>query len=227
MSFYLHIRLVLLTIVLLGFSFVSDAKASALLLSTKNQTMVVPVGTPRIYSTQFLNLSQINSTTKVDKPVLLKASNPQTFINWTRDQKPFNKTNVAKHKDDLEKKALMKLGFKKYNRQCAMCHRSNGIGMPPTFPGLRGSKITTGPVKPNIIIVLKGVKNTIMEPYGELLEDKTIAAIITYTRNAWGNEKIVKKNGYATIVQPGDVRRVRKELGIKVRKDFFGDPLIH
>jgi cytochrome c oxidase subunit II len=77
--------------------------------------------------------------------------------------------------------------------------------MPPAFPALDGSKIVTGPVAVQIKTVLNGVekdgKPTAMVSW-KALSDTDLAAVITYTRNSWGN-----KTGEA--VQPSEIKAGR------------------
>jgi len=49
--------------------------------------------------------------------------------------------------------------------------------------------------------VLDGVAGTAMAPFRDRLSDAEIAAVITYTRNAWGNAG----RGQEPVVQPTDV----------------------
>lgn len=82
---------------------------------------------------------------------------------------------------------LMAQGETVYNTFCMACHQQNGQGLPPAFPALAGSAIATGPVADHINIVLNGKAGTAMAAYGGLLNPVDLAAVITYERNAWGN----------------------------------------
>ncbi len=104
---------------------------------------------------------------------------------------------------------LMTFGKAEYEKTCAMCHQTTGLGLPPTFPPLKGSRIAAGPLAADVSMVMHGVKGTAMQPFGEQLDDKTLAAIITYTRHAWGNEELNKKNNYPTTIQPQDIAKAR------------------
>ena len=79
--------------------------------------------------------------------------------------------------------------------------------MPPAFPPLDGSKVVIGPKNRQIETVLNGVvKNgtpTAMAAFGKQLDDVELAAVITFTRNHWGN-----KTGEA--IQPAEVKALRK-----------------
>ncbi len=74
-----------------------------------------------------------------------------------------------------------------------------GLGMPPTFPALKDSPIAKGPVEGHIDIVVNGKTGTSMAAYGAQLTDAEMAAVITYERNAWGNN-------IGDTVQPADIQ---------------------
>ena len=81
----------------------------------------------------------------------------------------------------------MARGDKVYHTSCAACHQPEGQGMPPMFPALKGSKIATGPKADHLNIVFHGKPGTSMAAFGKQLSEVDIAAVITYERNAWGN----------------------------------------
>ena len=82
---------------------------------------------------------------------------------------------------------LMARGEKAYNTTCAACHQPTGEGLPPMFPALKGSPVATGPAEGHIDIVFHGRPGTSMAAFGKQLSPVDLAAIITYERNAWGN----------------------------------------
>jgi cytochrome c oxidase subunit 2 len=102
----------------------------------------------------------------------------------------------------------MQLGEQVYKSNCVMCHQSDGSGMPPAVPALRGDKIVTGPLVIQLHKVIFGVKNTAMQAFGEQLDNAEIAAVITFTRNSWSNEKAGKFAG--GLAQPAQVAEARK-----------------
>ncbi|HEY9397389.1 MAG TPA: cytochrome c oxidase subunit II [Burkholderiales bacterium] len=104
----------------------------------------------------------------------------------------------------LTKEELVARGEKIYGTTCVACHQGNGKGMPPAFPALDGSKIVNGPKAGQIDIVLHGKPGTAMQAFGPQLSDSDIAAVITYTRNAWGNKAA------EGVVQPADIKSARK-----------------
>lgn len=100
--------------------------------------------------------------------------------------------------DAPSKDALMQKGESVYKANCAACHQANGTGLPPNFPSLVGSAVVKGEAAGQVLQLLKG-KN-LMPPFGHL-SDADLAAVITYTRNSWGND--------AGVVQAADVAAQR------------------
>jgi len=100
----------------------------------------------------------------------------------------------------LSHEVLMAEGEKVYATFCAACHQVTGAGMPPAFPALVGSAIATGPVANHIDIVVQGKTGTAMQAFGTQLSPQQLAAVITYERNAWGNNT-------GDTVQPADIAR--------------------
>ena len=103
-------------------------------------------------------------------------------------------------------KDLVARGEKVYAANCAACHQATGKGAPPAFPPLDGSKVVNGPMAGQIKTVLYGVerdgKPTAMVPWKQL-SDTDIAAVITYTRNSWGNHT-------GEAVQPSEIKVARQ-----------------
>ena len=93
-------------------------------------------------------------------------------------------------------------GAQVYATNCVACHQATGKGMPPAFPPLDGSKVVTGPKAAQMAIELKGKPGTAMAPFAHL-SDVDLAAVITHTRNSWGN-----KTGEA--IQPAEIKAARK-----------------
>ncbi len=102
----------------------------------------------------------------------------------------------------MDMDGLMAAGEGKYNTYCGACHQINGQGLPPTFPSLVGSAVATGPLAAHLDIVINGKPGTAMAAFGPQLSDEDLAAIITYQRNAWGNDT-------GDVVQPADIAAAR------------------
>jgi cytochrome c oxidase subunit 2 len=73
--------------------------------------------------------------------------------------------------------------------------------MPPVFPALAGSEKATGDVQVTIDTLVNGVPGTAMAAFGRQFNAVELASIITYVRNAFGNET-------GDLVQPADVNAI-------------------
>jgi cytochrome c oxidase subunit 2 len=89
-----------------------------------------------------------------------------------------------------------------YNANCAACHQPNGQGMPPAFPPIAGSAVATGDVAAHIDVAVHGKPGTAMAAFGPQLSDDALAAIVTYQRNAFGNDT-------GDLVTPDQIAAVR------------------
>jgi mono/diheme cytochrome c family protein len=88
-------------------------------------------------------------------------------------------------------------GKQVYSTTCAACHQATGLGVEGTYPPLAGSEIVEGDEGKIARIVLHGLTGPVevagetysgaMPPWGGVLKDPEIAAVITYVRGAWGN----------------------------------------
>ena len=97
---------------------------------------------------------------------------------------------------------LVARGEKVYAANCAACHQSSGKGAGP-IKALDGSPIVLdGDKLKQIMVLLNGQNNGAM-PAWKQLSDTELAAVITYTKNHWGN-----KTGQ--LVQPAEVMAARK-----------------
>ena len=80
-------------------------------------------------------------------------------------------------------------GQEVFEENCAPCHRTNGEGLPATFPALNKNPFILGDPKPVIATVLNGLKGNLgqMPAWKDKLDDQQIAAVVTYLRQAWSN----------------------------------------
>lgn len=114
---------------------------------------------------------------------------------------------------DEELNALMEQGKEIYGKTCVACHQSDGMGTEGNFPPLvdgaafEASPAITGPLerlglwedgvmtlgedrlKYMIYVVVNGIPGTRMFAFGPTLSNEEVAAVVTYIRNAWGNNK--------------------------------------
>lgn len=143
-------------------------------------------------------------------PIVVQAVSKAEFDQWVAShQGPALAARKAAELKPLSESELITKGQHEYMKSCAMCHQPTGTGLPPSFPALKGSRVVTGPVKGEISFVLKGVPGTAMQAFGNQMDSGTLAAIITYTRSAWGNDELNRKNGNPVVVQPTDVEASR------------------
>jgi cytochrome c oxidase subunit 2 len=135
-------------------------------------------------------------------PVVLIAKEPAEYAAWVAEQKQAA-ADIANSADrEWTKAELMAKGEAVYKTSCAACHQPNGQGLPPVFPALAGSAIAIdADPTAHIDVVLNGKAGSAMAAYRDILNDVDLAAVITYERNAWGNE--------ASIVQPSEVKAAR------------------
>tara|TARA_R110002111_G_scaffold9324_5_gene32122 strand:+ start:948 stop:4166 length:3219 start_codon:yes stop_codon:yes gene_type:complete len=125
-----------------------------------------------------------------------------------------------------EELTLFQMGKAIYSREgfCITCHQPDGKGLTASgFPPLAGTKWVNGNEERFIKIVLNGLMGPIevlgkdypgqvpMTPYGGMLNDKEVAAVMTYVRNSFGNE--------ASAISPDKVKAVR--AAIKDKTGFY------
>jgi cytochrome c oxidase subunit 2 len=92
------------------------------------------------------------------------------------------------------------LGRDLHVRHCAACHQADGRGIPAAgFPALAGTKVN---LEEHKNISVHGRSGTAMVAFGPQLNDQQLAAIVTYQRNAWGNDS-------GELVAPADIAAVR------------------
>ncbi len=135
-------------------------------------------------------------------PIVVVAKEQADYEQWLVAQKQSAAAAAADSDREFSKDELMARGEKVYATNCAACHQANGEGVPGAFPALKGGAITTGPVAGHIDIVLNGKSGTAMAAFGAQLNDADLAAVVTYERNAWGNN-------LNDVVQPADVKAAR------------------
>lgn len=125
-------------------------------------------------------------------PIVVEVLSEADFDIWIDEQK--NQATIAAAATEaslsqtLSMDELMTQGEQIYMARCAACHQPNGMGLPGVFPGLKSSAIATGPVMAHIDIVVNGKAGTAMQAFAGQLTPQEIAAVVTYERNAWGND---------------------------------------
>lgn len=136
-------------------------------------------------------------------PIVVEVKSAEDYAAWVSEKKGAAMAAAAGDSKVWSKDELMVKGEQVY-AQCAACHQIDGTGIPAAgFPALKGGAIATGPVAAHLDIVINGSKvNPAMAAYGAQMSDTDLAAVITYERNAWGNDT-------GDVVQPADVKAAR------------------
>jgi cytochrome c oxidase subunit 2 len=135
-------------------------------------------------------------------PIVLIAKTEEDYQQWVADQKAGAAAAAEAATKTWTMDDLMAKGETVYNTNCAACHQANGQGIPGVFPAIAGSAIATGDVAAHKNIVMNGKAGTAMQAFGAQLGDVDIAAVITYQRNAFGNDT-------GDMVQPSDIAAAR------------------
>ena len=137
-------------------------------------------------------------------PIIVKAVSKEEFAVWKSEQQAATAAAVAEASADKvwEMDALMERGKEVYEKTCVACHQATGEGVPPVFPALKGGEVTTGDMGKHIDTVVNGVAGTAMSAWKDQLNDLESAAVVTFERNSWGNDK-------GDMAQPADVKAAR------------------
>ncbi|NAS11544.1 PVC-type heme-binding CxxCH protein [Poritiphilus flavus] len=135
---------------------------------------------------------------------------------------------TLKAQTDLEgaERELFVKGEEIYHREgfCVTCHQADGKGLSASqFPPLSGVEWVTGDEERLIKLTMKGMMGPIeikgkvypgqvpMTPFGGMLDDEEMAAVLTFVRNTFGNK--------ADPVSPEKVKEIREE--IKDKEGFY------
>ncbi|MEB4591491.1 cytochrome c oxidase subunit II [Candidatus Thiothrix sp. Deng01] len=135
-------------------------------------------------------------------PIKVVAMELPGYQQWVAGQQRQAAAAVADSNKEWGKAELMAQGEKVFTSNCAACHQASGLGIPGVFPALKGSKIVTGDLSAHLETVLNGRPGTAMQAFSKQLTDADIAAVITYERNAFGNNT-------GDVLQPAMVKAAR------------------
>jgi len=163
------------------------------------------VDKPGVYRGQCAELCGINHAFM---PIVVIATTEQGYKDWVAKQKGQASGDELAVNKLWTLKELEAKGEKVYTGICAACHQLTGVGLPPTFPALKGSPVATGPITKHIDTVFNGVSGTAMQAFKNQLSDVELAAVITYERNAFGNNT-------GTLVQPAQIKAYREGKSIE------------
>ncbi|WP_158542521.1 cytochrome c oxidase subunit II [Lujinxingia litoralis] len=107
---------------------------------------------------------------------------------------------------DMQNQVTEANGPEVFAARCATCHGESGQGQGDQFPTLVGAArvVEEGQKDSHIQLVLQG--KGVMPPFGQVLNDAEVSAVINHERTSWGNS--------GGEVSDEDVARVRESLGL-------------
>ena len=135
-------------------------------------------------------------------PVVVKAVPEDEYNSWLAERR----AQAEKEKELANKtftlEELMAQGETVYGKACLACHGANGEG--GVGKAIAGSPIATGDITAHIDMIVNGsANNPAMAAYRETLSEVDTAAVVTYQRNAFGNNT-------GDVVQPLDILKFKQ-----------------
>ncbi len=139
-------------------------------------------------------------------PVVVKVVEKDEYNDWVLAKKEEAIKLAELTEKEWSLAELTDRGEGVYQKNCVACHQMNGEGLPPIFPALAGSDIVMFDKDKNVEILMEGVQGAAMQSFANQLSEVDMAAVITYTRQAWGNAE----NGDGEYVVPSDIVEYKK-----------------
>lgn len=143
-------------------------------------------------------------------PIVVIAKTPADYQTWVTQEETRIATAKAAEQEllamNMSMEELMSTGERVYQGWCVACHQVAGTGLPGIFPALKGSQLILTDRAAHINILVNGKPGTAMQAFGQQLSLKELAAVITYTRNAFDNNT-------GDTVQAADVFAVQQGKG--------------
>ena len=139
-------------------------------------------------------------------PVVVKVVEKDEYNDWVLAKKEEAIKLAELTEKEWSLAELTERGEGVYQKNCVACHQMNGEGLPPIFPALAGSDIVMFDKNRNVEILMEGVQGAAMQSFANQLSEVDMAAVITYTRQAWGNAE----NGDGEYVVPSDIVEYKK-----------------
>ena len=136
-------------------------------------------------------------------PIVVHAMEEVDYQQWLDTKKVEAEELKLAMSQSFSMDDLYARGEKVYQTNCVACHGPAGAG--GVGPSLIGSSITTGPMNGHLSLMINGVQGSAMQAFGEQLNNIDMAAVITYKRNAWGNNM-------GDMLQPVDVLNHKRSL---------------
>jgi cytochrome c oxidase subunit 2 len=118
-------------------------------------------------------------------PIVVRALDQADYDAWLAEKRVEAETLRELMAQNFSFEELMERGEAVYQRNCAVCHGANGEG--GVGKVLAGSPIVQGDMNAQLDLLVNGVSGTAMQAFGNQLNDLDMAAVVTYTRSAFGN----------------------------------------
>lgn len=134
-------------------------------------------------------------------PVIVNVVEEQEFTEWLDAKQDEVIAFNAVYGETKPMEELYDLGKQVYDTKCAACHGGNGEG--GVGKAIAGSPYASGDIADHIKVIADGVPGTAMQAFGAQINDLEMAAVVTYQRNAFGNNM-------GDIVQAIDVKNVKE-----------------
>lgn len=118
-------------------------------------------------------------------PVVVVVEERADYDKWLNNKKAESRKLRELMAQTFTLEQQVERGKKVYEASCVACHGANGeggVGKP-----IAGSKVAIGPVEHHMSVAVNGVPGTAMQAFGGILNDLDMAAVLTYQRNAFGN----------------------------------------
>jgi len=132
-------------------------------------------------------------------PIVVEAVADDEFDGWVTAQLDAAAAEAGSADREWAMAELMERGQSVYNTACVACHQADGQGIPGVFPALDAGAIT---LAEHLDVVLNGKPGTAMQAFAAQLSDADIAAVVTFERNAIGNDT-------GEVLQPAEVKAAR------------------
>jgi cytochrome c oxidase subunit 2 len=134
-------------------------------------------------------------------PIVVKVVSKDEYVAWIDDKQAEAAQVRELMAQTFSMDELMERGKAVYVRACQACHGANGEG--GVGNAIAGSAVATGDLGQHLNIGINGVAGSAMQAFGGQINDVEMAAVITYQRNAFGNNM-------GDMVQPIDVFNYKK-----------------
>lgn len=134
-------------------------------------------------------------------PIVVNVVSKEDFKTWSGEKQAEAGQIKELMAQSFSLDELMERGKAVYDRNCLACHGANGEG--GLGLAIAGSAVATGELSKHLDIGINGVPGTAMQAFGGQLNDVDMAAVLTYQRNAFGNNM-------GDLVQPIDVFNHKK-----------------